>query len=84
MPIWQTPNIFEIRTLKDRSMSKLARSVAFALLALGIIAAPRNAISQSIEARSPVFGRWGFDIAGADFAVRPGDDFFRYANGALV
>jgi putative endopeptidase len=25
---------------------------------------------------------WGFDLAGADFALDPGDDFFRYANGA--
>src|SRR5262249_38329002 len=27
-------------------------------------------------------GNWGFDLAGADFAHRPGDDFFRYSNGA--
>jgi putative endopeptidase len=26
-------------------------------------------------------GRWGFDFAGANFAKKPGDDFFRYANG---
>jgi len=25
---------------------------------------------------------WGFDLAGADFAIRPGNDFFRYADGA--
>jgi len=24
---------------------------------------------------------WGFDSAGADTKTRPGDDFFRYANG---
>ncbi len=78
MPTRQTPNI---STLKDRSMSKLARSLAFGLLALGILAAPRDAVSQSVEARAPVFGSWGFDMAGADFAARPGDDFFRYANG---
>jgi putative endopeptidase len=28
------------------------------------------------------FGDWGFDRAGADFAKSPGDDFFRYGNGA--
>ena len=27
-------------------------------------------------------GGWGFDLAGADFAKNPGDDFFRYGNGA--
>ena len=28
------------------------------------------------------YGPWGFDLAGADFDAKPGDDFFRYANGA--
>src|SRR5260370_39769172 len=28
-------------------------------------------------------GGWGFDFAGANFAKKPGDDFFRYANGGL-
>jgi hypothetical protein len=27
-------------------------------------------------------GGWGFDLAGADFAKNPGDDFFRHGNGA--
>jgi putative endopeptidase len=26
-------------------------------------------------------GTWGFDLAGRDLATRPGDDFYRYANG---
>lgn len=26
-------------------------------------------------------GAWGFDLAGMDPAVKPGDDFYRYANG---
>jgi len=26
-------------------------------------------------------GGWGFDFAGANFAKKPGDDFFGYANG---
>jgi putative endopeptidase len=29
----------------------------------------------------PAIGSWGFDLAGMDRSVRPGDDFFRYANG---
>ena len=32
----------------------------------------------------PLYGAWGFDTAGADFSTRPGDDFFRYANGAWL
>src|ERR1700679_1502718 len=30
---------------------------------------------------APVYGDWGFDAAGMDSAVQPGDDFFKYANG---
>ena len=26
-------------------------------------------------------GGWGFDFTGTNFAKKPGDDFFRYANG---
>jgi putative endopeptidase len=29
----------------------------------------------------PVYGDWGFDAAGMDKQVQPGDDFFKYANG---
>ena len=31
---------------------------------------------------SAAAGGFGFDRAGADFASKPGDDFFRYGNGA--
>jgi putative endopeptidase len=30
---------------------------------------------------SPRYGTWGFDMSGMDRSVKPGDDFFRYANG---
>ncbi|HEY8050324.1 MAG TPA: M13-type metalloendopeptidase, partial [Ramlibacter sp.] len=30
---------------------------------------------------APRFGTWGFDTAGMDTSVKPGDDFFRYASG---
>src|SRR5215471_8494965 len=29
----------------------------------------------------PVFGAWGVDLTGMDKSVKPGDDFFDYANG---
>ncbi|NJD31124.1 MAG: peptidase M13 [Gammaproteobacteria bacterium] len=35
-------------------------------------------------ASKPMYGAWGFDVAGADLDVRPGDDFFRYANGTWL
>ena len=33
---------------------------------------------------APRFGTWGFDMAGRDTSVHPGDDFFRFANGAFM
>lgn len=32
----------------------------------------------------PQYGAWGFDSEGADLKTKPGDDFFRYANGAWL
>src|SRR4051812_48055478 len=32
----------------------------------------------------PQYGAWGFDSEGADLKAKPGDDFFRYANGAWL
>ena len=33
------------------------------------------------QAATPTYGRFGFDTAGMDRAVKPGDDFYGYANG---
>lgn len=30
------------------------------------------------------YGAWGFDLAGRDTVTKPGDDFFRYANGTWL
>ena len=30
------------------------------------------------------YGAWGFDLAGRETATKPGDDFFRYANGTWL
>ena len=32
----------------------------------------------------PQYGAWGFDQAGGDASVKPGNDFFRYANGTWL
>ena len=33
---------------------------------------------------APKYGTWGFDLSGRDTSVRPGDSFFRYANGRAL
>ena len=35
-----------------------------------------------VSLESPRYGTWGFDLSGRDPSAKPGDDFFRYANGA--
>jgi endothelin-converting enzyme/putative endopeptidase len=45
--------------------------------AIAIASAPASA-----DAPKPQYGSWGFDYTGMDKAVKPGDDFWAYANGA--
>ena len=59
-------------------MSKLVCRIA--ALVLFMAGAPNiGAVGQPAPAAT---GAWGFDLSGADFSTKPGDDFFRYANGA--
>ncbi|MCE3289885.1 MAG: peptidase [Caulobacter sp.] len=45
-------------------------------------AAPAAAAADLTKA--PRMGPWGFDAAGQDTTVKPGDDFFRFVNGTYV
>ena len=53
------------------------------LFLLAFLCAPL-AHSADTPASKPQYGAWGFDSSGADLSIKPGDDFFRYANGAWV
>src|SRR3982750_1190326 len=62
-------------------------TVLLAASALGAIAMetasqPARAAATAIGAKKPIFGNWGVDLAGMDRSAKPGDDFFRYVNGA--
>ena len=61
--------------------SLAAFSVLFVALASTITATPPETKKAS---SSPQYGKWGFDTDGADLKTKPGDDFFRYANGAWL
>jgi putative endopeptidase len=54
------------------------------LLAIGLSSGLVVAGDLADGAGRPQYGAWGFDVAGADFATRPGDNFFRYANGTWL
>ena len=71
-------------TLKLRAgASVLALAAALAAFAPAALAAPASApVKADLGAHS--YGTWGFDLAGRDTGVRPGDDFFSYANGGYI
>ena len=64
----------------------VALSAAAPALAAG--ASPAGGAATTAAAASltetPRMGPWGFDMAGRDTAVAPGQDFFKYANGTYV
>src|SRR5438105_15261030 len=55
---------------------------AFLLLALCSVA-PLAYAAEAPPAKLK-YGSWGFDLSGADMSTKPGDDFFRYANGTWL
>jgi putative endopeptidase len=61
--------------------SRAAFSVTFILLS-GIVAARAETPDHSESILR--FGIWGFDLAGRKDSVKPGDDFFTYANGTSL
>src|SRR5258706_11964929 len=77
-------------TKESLAMKKMRFAALGLLLAgsvMGAIAAEttpaRNRpVATSAPPKNTVFGRWGVDLAGMDKTVNPGDDFFRYMNGA--
>ena len=56
-----------------------------AISTLGPVAAPMTGdaarAAPATTAAKPTYGDFGFDAAGMDRSVRPGDDFYAYANG---
>ncbi|MBI1199196.1 MAG: peptidase M13 [Phenylobacterium sp.] len=45
------------------------------------LAAATAGDAEAVSLASPHYGTWGFDMSGMDRSVRPGDDFFKFANG---
>ncbi|MDB5495078.1 MAG: peptidase [Phenylobacterium sp.] len=67
-----------------------AASAAALLSACPALAATTAAPAQASAAaapdltKAPRLGTWGYDLAGRDPAVTPGEDFFQYANGSYL
>ena len=62
-------------------MSAMRKTVLLiGMLALSVFA-PSALRGDAAPAPKPTFGAWGVDLTGMDKSVKPGDDFFDYANG---
>lgn len=59
----------------------LRRTFLLSAPAFAVIVAACDRTGGGAERTTPTFGTWGFDTAGMDRSVAPGDDFFSYANG---
>ena len=51
-----------------------------ALFAVHTVAEAKPAVPHAAAAK-PALGAWGVDLTGRDTSVKPGDDFWTYANG---
>jgi putative endopeptidase len=61
------------------------RAVGASSLALLAGCATGTATSTTTTTRAPAaIGAWGVDLTARDLTVRPGNDFFRYANGTWL
>src|ERR1700754_3114097 len=65
------------QTRKILLLAGAAAALNFAAGAAWSADAPDAAVSLA----SPKYGTWGFDLSGMDRSVKPGDDFFKFANG---
>src|SRR5262249_19984918 len=68
------------RSINHSYMSSLFRALLLAALCCSALLVHAED-SPSTKLR---YGAWGFDLAGMDTATKPGDDFFRYANGTWL
>src|SRR4051794_10025946 len=71
----------------------MLRTVTFALATSALVAAaatygaPATTLIAAAQTTAPgraQYGTFGFDSAGMDRSVQPGDDFFEYANGTWI
>ena len=64
----------------------LARRSLLSLSVLGALAATQACAEPAAGPASVILrtGHWGFDAEGMNPKIRPGDDFFAYANGGFI
>lgn len=74
----------------SRSLSALVGSVALPLSLITLTSCapssgePSHVETAPAEAQAPVIAPWGYPMEAFDQTVRPGDDFYQYANGGWL
>ena len=68
------------RRLRSTRLKRIAVVVGI-LEVTGLVGAAGGPSAQRPSAQRLTYGIWGVDLAGMDNGVKPGDDFFDYANG---
>ncbi len=66
------------------SLSRRELSVSAAALLAGCATGQTQQAAAPAARRPAAIGAWGIDLTAMDRSVRPGQDFFRYVNGAWV
>jgi putative endopeptidase len=66
---------------RAHTQTGVAGLAALAVFAVGLSALPRALATPAAPVGHAQIGKWGLDLSARDPTVRPGDDFFRYANG---
>ena len=62
----------------------MSRKSGLTILSAALLAAAGASLCAAADQPKPQYGKWGYDSAGMDAKTRPGDDFFRYANGTWL
>src|SRR6478672_4219275 len=67
------------------SLRRIGSALSLLLLSLSttaVFAADAKTVPTATPITAERYGTWGFDLAGMDRTIKPGDDFFKYVNGA--
>jgi putative endopeptidase len=72
-------NLLEFVYSPAPPMHPIFRALLLFALCFGPLAYPSGSPPAKLK-----YGTWGFDLSGMDTKTKPGDDFFRYANGAWL
>jgi putative endopeptidase len=69
--------------MKNSALLRFGRAGVVTAVLLATSGLARAETAPPAGAR-PQYGDHGYDLAGGDLAIKPGDDFFRYANGTWL